>query len=383
MSDSSHKIKFYPVDNADNVLIKLSDNTTIIIDCQIRDCEKNSDGIKTFDVKNDLLEELQKDSKDNHYVDLFINTHPHNDHCSGFEKNFYCGDPTNYSKSNKANNEIIIGELWVTQMIFSNNLCDDASAIRREVKRRKKLFEDKSSDSDKYGNRIKIIGYNDNNSKVEGLHYVPGTSVSSFNGKDCPYLSMFIHAPFKSDLVRGQADKDHNATSIVLQLQFKMKRGGETVSRFIIGGDADHYVWEKVLEKSKNNNNEDKLRWDLFLAPHHCSWSFFNDRPYENNTSPKDYSIEFLNYANENAHIIASSKKIENKEPNPPHYSAKLEYEKKVTTSKFKNTAINKNEKAPEPLVYIINNAGFKLEKATIPATQSILSTPTPRAGRN
>lgn len=383
MSDSSHKIKFYPVDNADNVLIKLSDNTTIIIDCQIRDCEENSDGTKTFDVKNDLLDELQKDSKDNRYIDLFINTHPHNDHCSGFEKHFYCGDPVNYSKSNKNNNEIIIGELWVTQMIFSNNLCDDASAIRREAKRRKKLFEDKSSDSNKYGNRIKIIGYNDDNTKVEGLHYVPGTSVTSFNGKYAPYLSMFIHAPFKSDLVRGQADKDHNATSIVLQLQFKMQIGGETVCRFILGGDADHYVWEKVLEKSKNNNNENKLKWDLFLAPHHCSWSFFNDRPYEDNSTPKDYSIEFLSYANKNAHIIASSKKIEDKEPNPPHYSAKLEYEKQVGTTKFKNTAINKNEKAPEPLIYIINNDGFKLEKIATSASQSILSTPTPRAGRN
>jgi hypothetical protein len=150
-----------------------------------------------------------------------------------------------------------------------------------------------------------------------------------------------------------------------------------------LGGDADHYVFEKILEKSKINYNEDKLEWDLFLAPHHCSWSFFNDRPYEDNTEPKDYSLEFLDYKNVGANVIASSKKIEDKKPNPPHYPAKEEYVKKVGESKFKNTAINKDEKAPEPLVYTIDDNGFKLEKAGVAASVSIMSSSTPRAGRN
>ena len=110
----SHKIKFYPVDNGDNVLIKLDDKTTVIVDCQIRDCEENTDGVTTYDVKKDLIKELNKDSKNNPYVDLFINSHPHNDHCLGFEKNFYCGSPDNYTDSNRKNEEIIIGELLLS-----------------------------------------------------------------------------------------------------------------------------------------------------------------------------------------------------------------------------------------------------------------------------
>lgn len=151
--ETAHKIKFYPVDNGDNVLLKLGDNTTVIIDCQIRQSEKNADGVTIYDVKKDLMAELRKDSNKNPYVDLFINTHPHEDHCLGFEKNFYSGSPDDYTDTNRKNEEIIVGELWVTQRIFSNDWSGDAGAIRREAKRRKKLFEDGSSDSSKFGNK--------------------------------------------------------------------------------------------------------------------------------------------------------------------------------------------------------------------------------------
>lgn len=377
----AHKIKFYPVGNGDNVLVTLTDNTSIIIDCQFHDCEETSDGIAVYDVKSDILEEIQKDRNDNPFVDLFINTHPHDDHCKGFETHFYCGDPDLYTKSNQDKNNIIIGELWVTQMAFSNDLCNDGEAIRREAKRRKKLFDENSPHSDKLGNRIRIIGYNDKDEYQERLHYIPGSTITFINGKNSSYLSVFIHAPFKSDLIRGQADKDCNATSIVAQMNFRNQKYGNIVSQFIFGGDADHYVWEKILEKSKSNGNEDKLNWDLFLAPHHCSWSFFNDRPQKDNANPQDYSLKFLDYKNPGAHIIASSKKIENKEPNPPHYEAKQEYEKKVGSTRFKNTGININENAPQPLVYVIDENGPILQKKATIASASVLSSNIPRAG--
>lgn len=377
-----HKIKFYPVDNGDNVLLKLDDKTTFIVDCQFKNCDENSEGVTNYDVKKDLIKELAKDSNNNPFVDLFVNSHPHDDHCLGFEKNFYSGSPKDYKEVNRKNEEIIIGELWVTQRVFSNDLCCDGGAIRREAKRRKKLFDDGSFESNNYGNRLRIVGYNDDDTTVEGLHYIPGETVEIFNGKRNDYMSMFIHAPFKSDIVRGKADQDENAASIVLQVSLRTQKYGDIKSKLILAGDADHYVFEKVLEKSKKSNNKDKLRWDLFLAPHHCSWSFFNDRPYEDNSEPQDYALEFLDYGNLGANVIASSKKIENKKPNPPHYPAKQEYIKKVGDSKFRNTAVNKDEKAPEPLVYIVDDNGLKLEKSAIAASVGIMSNSTPRAGR-
>jgi len=93
---STHQLKFYPVDNGDTTLITLTDKTTILIDCKIREGEENNAGNEIFSVKNDLLENLQKRNK-NPFLDLFIVTHPDEDHCLGFEKNFYRGDPDKYS----------------------------------------------------------------------------------------------------------------------------------------------------------------------------------------------------------------------------------------------------------------------------------------------
>ncbi|QGY47763.1 hypothetical protein GM418_30105 [Maribellus comscasis] len=378
---NKHIVKYYPVDNADTSLIKLSDNTTIQVDCQIREGEENSDGVKIYDVKKDILKELQNDGNNNPYVDLFILSHPHKDHCAGFEKNYYCGDPDEYSEDNRENNEIMIGELWLTQMVFGNDICDEAKAIRKEAKRRRKLFEENPLEANKQGNRLHIIGYTKDDGVINGLSYIPGTTINTINGKYNYYASIFIHAPFKSDLVSETANEDHNATSIVFQISFKTSVGGEIKSRAIFGGDADHYIWEKVKSISEDKGNEDKLKWNLFLAPHHCSWSFFNDRPYEDNKDPKDYSLELLDYKEKNAHVIASSIKIKNEKPNPPHHPAKTEYINKVGDAYFRNTAINVDEKAPEPLKFEISDGGTKLLKVAGAAGPVIVEKKTPRAG--
>ena len=41
----------------------------------------------SYDVKKDLLAELNRDSQGHPYVDLFVSTHPHDDHCIGFKDN--------------------------------------------------------------------------------------------------------------------------------------------------------------------------------------------------------------------------------------------------------------------------------------------------------
>lgn len=130
-----HKIKFYPVGNGDCILIKLNNGKTIIVDCCIPKIDESN---KQFDVKADLLNELNR-KNGIPYVDLFISTHPHDDHCKGFEEMFYHGDPSEYSKGmNK--NKIVIGELWITPRGIGNQLAGSAETIRQEAKRRRELF---------------------------------------------------------------------------------------------------------------------------------------------------------------------------------------------------------------------------------------------------
>ncbi len=357
---SNNKIKYYPVDNGDTSLITLNDDTTILIDCNLREGDANTDDNNIYPVKYDLLNSIQK-RDDNKFIDLFILTHPDQDHCRGFDKNFYQGDPDDYNKTNRDNEEIIIDEIWVTSMLFTWDLCDDANAMRNEVNRRKKLT---GSEKDKRGNRLCLIGY-DSDTKFENVtQYVPGNEINTINDITYDTFSFFIHAPFKQGLIDSKANQDRNSSSIVVQTRFKENASDNDHSSYaIFGGDSDHYIWQKIIEVTEENDNEKYLKWDLLMAPHHCSWTYFNNVPYDNNGNqePQNYSIKLLEeYRESGGAIISSSKKVVDAKPNPPHYAAKEEYLKYLDSeeSDFYELATIPSEKTPEPVEFIMTNKG-------------------------
>lgn len=361
---SKHYIKYYPVDNGDTTLLKLKDNTTVLIDCKIRDGEETDDGRKIFAVKDDLLKEVEKRGG-NPAVDLFILTHSDKDHCQGFDKHFYTGDPANYSKSHRENDEIIVDELWVTSMLFNHAKNDDATALQEEAERRRKLWESDHSSKDSPGNRLRMIGY-DEDERYECLpNSVPGEIVNEIGGETKADFEFFVHAPFKQSVIDCNANEDHNGSSIILQARFKANASDEKYACFaMFGGDADHYRWEQVLEKSKKNDNEDKLEWDIFMTPHHCSWTYFNDVKYKDNPNPQEYSLEILDYKKGSGKIIAASKPIKNNDDNPPHHPAKKEYLEKVENDDdFIELAKYPKEKEPKPYVFEITAQGPKEQK--------------------
>ena len=359
-------LKFYPVGNGDTSLITLSDKTTILVDCNIRQVSKDDSKPEIFDVKADLLKSVRK--RDNiPYLDVFILTHGDIDHCRGFKANFYQGDPKKYSKKNLDEDEIIIDEMWFSPMIAEENTNNDEDAHQQEAERRLDLHRRENPDMDLPGNRIKIIGYDANKDyrDLNHLRAIPGTIVSKFNNIYQNTFSIFIHAPFKEHLT--SSEKDKNSTSIVFQARFKEFSFSTNYSCLaIFGGDSDHFSWEIILNKTRKHENDVKeqaLDWDLFLAPHHCSWSFFNDRPQADNPEPKASSLEVLDYKRSDGKVIASSKKIVDDEDNPPHYEAKIEYQKKVNKTNFLNTAIQPKEEQPEPIEFEIETGITRTDK--------------------
>jgi hypothetical protein len=340
---AKHLLKFYPVDNGDTTLITLSDNTTILIDCNIRQSSVGSTDPALFDVKADLLKSIRK-RDNNPFIDIFILTHGDIDHCRGFKTNFYCGDPKKYSKSNRDAEEIIIDEMWFSPMIADENTNEEEDIHQAEAERRLDLHRKNSDDKNLPGNRIKIVGYdlNKDYKDLNHLRAIPGTVVSTFNNINQSTFSVFIHAPFKEHLESDEKDK--NTSSIVFQARFKQFSSNFNYSCLaMFGGDSDHTTWEIILDKTKSHNNDMKeqaLNWDVFLAPHHCSWSFFNNRPQAENPEPKATSLKVLDYKRIGSKVIASSKIIIDDEDNPPHYEAKEEYVKKVGSANFLNTAI-------------------------------------------
>ena len=351
-------IKFYPVGNADCSLIRLSNGMTIIVDCQILPVFDDEGNQTCYDVKKDLSSLLARDDNDRLYVDLFINTHPHKDHCLGFGDNFYCGSLDDYD-SEKDKDKIVIGELWVTNRCIGNNIDSSAVDIRKEAKRRRKLYDDDSNYKGDYSNYLRIVGYDDQKEFDSRYGYVPGKLVKAVNGKNLDYLEIFIHAPFKEDVNTAKGDGNKNMTSIVAQYRFKAKNGGDIVARVLLGGDAEHPVWKHIIE---NNKEDENLNWNLFEAPHHCSWTFFNDSSNKDEVQPT--SIDVLNkQLGDDAFIVSSSEEIKDDDDETPlpSYRAKKEYRKHLKTkSNFLNTATDKCiDDISQPIVFSIDDDGL------------------------
>lgn len=356
------KIKYYPVENGDTSLITLSDESKILVDINITADSQNDDNDERFDVLDDLLSNELKKNDGVPYVDVFILSHPDIDHCRGFENEFYQGKPDKYSDDDKKEELILINELWYSPRLFSEykkDLNDEAVVFKEEAERRMELYKEKPDEADKDGNRIRIIGYSDDD-ELEGLEdriVTPGNTIGEFNGDFKDDFELFIHAPFKDYL----DDEDRNDSSIVFQARFEVD-GEENACLAFWGGDAGWKVWEEILDKSDDVD----LNWDLFFAPHHCSWGYFNDNTDEGKKEAKQSSLDILDKRiGKNPKIIVSSKKIKRDGDNPPSYKARNQYVKKVKEKNFLVTATNSDSQPPKPIEFEISSSGPSENKAS------------------
>jgi hypothetical protein len=356
MADAS--ITYFPVGNGDTSLIRLSDDANILIDCNITNKSKEDDEEKWYDLKDYLLKVLKKDEKGTNHIDLFILTHPDQDHCLGFEDNFYIGDPKKFLNSANKDKKILIDELWFTPRLFlpqesEASLCPSAQAFLKEARRRIKVYKEDKTQSILPGNRLHIIGYSDNK-RLAGLKDIiiaPGTFTNRINEVYKKDFSIFIHAPFRKNL--DSEDSERNETSVVFQARFNVD-GKDRAGLALFGGDAQYEIWRDILSRSDMSD----LEWDLFLAPHHCSWTFFSENDYKDDSIPSKESMELLNNKRDGAIIVASCKPIKDDDDNPPHYLAAEKYKEIVGKKKFYVTMEYPSSEQPGPLEFEITKMG-------------------------
>jgi len=299
---------------------------------------------------------VRKEEKGVPHLDSFMLTHLDNDHCNGFPEAFYQGNPGDYSSEDLKNKRVRIDELWFSPRIFSTHakeseLSKDAKIFRKEAKRRIKLHKNGDAEHDKPGNRIRIIGYS-TVEEAEGLDdvtTVAGEELSEINGVKRDDFKVFVFAPIKSNTDDPQADR--NDTSIAVRVDLGLKQNPKACSA-IFGGDLGYEEWERIFEMNAKNRN---LAYDLFLAPHHCSWTYFNEVGED---EPKDSSIKILKQKNAGAFVVASSKPIKNNDDNPPSYKAKGEYTIIVGKLCFLCTGEHPSEKKPEPITFLVTENG-------------------------
>lgn len=354
-SKNDPSITYFPVGNGDSSLIKLSDGTTVLIDLNFTQACDDDDDPSRYDVRGHLLRELRRDSEGRPHLSAFILTHPDQDHVRGVDDIFYLGDPSAYSDKDKKAERIIIDELWFAPRVFNEfhgDLCEDAQHIREEAMRRKKMYRRGEPAADFAGNRIRVVGFSENDDfeGLEAVTTVPGKTINKINGAMKTDFEFFVHAPFKSDT--DDEDGERNDTSIVLQARFAVD-GEERAALAMFGGDAGCAVWEAIIDRS----DDDSLEWDLLLAPHHCSWTFFSELPSEKE-EPSEKVLDFLDKHRTGAFVISSSKPIKDDDDNPPHFIAAKKYQEKVGVKKLLCTGEHPNAKKPEPIYFTMSKNG-------------------------
>lgn len=359
-------VTFFPVDNGDMTLIKLSDKTTILVDINLRESAEDEEN-PAFDVVKGLRDRLEKDEKGRPYVDAILLSHPDQDHCRGLKKHFHLGLLSEYDFDPPEGEElkIVIREIWSSPMIFrraskNNALCDDAKAFNTEARRRVKVYRDRQTLTD--GDRILIIG-KDEEGKTDDLEPILkklDEVFSSINGKENDYVSMRVLGPIPVQEDSEEEEKlRKNHSSIIFQYSLTAD-GKDDACLFLSGGDAGVYIWEKMWGRKKSKKPD--IQFDLLLTPHHCSWHTLSHDSWSDSEDPQvsPDAKSALSQARDGAFIVSSSKPIKNDKNDPPCWGAKVEYQSIVNPvdGEFICTGEYPNDEVPEPLTFIISKEG-------------------------
>jgi hypothetical protein len=372
------KIEFFPVDNGDMTLLNLESGKKILIDIHIRDTGTDE---SIPDVGKMLKERLTRDENNRLFIDVFLLSHPDQDHIGGLLKYFHLG-PIN--EWNEEEDKIIIREMWSSPIIFRRqvreadkeglSLTEDALGWWKEARRRVQAYRNGSGLID--GDRILILG-DDIDAKTEGLDNIRVSIGNTFNticGSSDSTFSVDLFAPFPAQ--PNEEDEEalaKNRSSVVAR--FHISSGGNSDKcLFLTGGDAEVLVWERLWDIYKDR--PEMLSYDLLKTPHHCS---FHSLSYDSwsemgeGVMISDKARNALGQARSSAAIVASCKPISDDDNDPPCVRAEREYKKIVegVGGEFLCTMTHPDISKPEVIVFKLDgdNLESKLHPSNGPIT--------------
>lgn len=314
---------FWPVGNGDSTTVVISETEVLQIDLNdmVMAEEEDNEHIPLVD---ELVAKLPR-RNGRPYLSCFVLTHPDKDHCRGF---------TDLLK------RVEIGELWHSPHIFreyedQQTLCDDAKAFRKEAFRRAGRTMQVGGDPGA-GHRVRIIGYSA--LFEEGDNYYgfpdqfrtrPGSSIVTIDGVDVHNrFHAFVHGPFKEGVADGR-----NETSIAMQVTV-----GNThnVMSGLFLGDVSYPTLMQIFEQTHAHNNDNMLRWNVLLAPHHCSKKVMYERNDNGQDVLRQDALDELETPQLSpGYIISNSNEfpgLNASGDNPPHRKARSRYEEIVNT---------------------------------------------------
>ncbi len=374
------KLTFHPLGNADCTRFDLADGRKLLVDyADMRNPEDPRD--RRIDLPTELKSDLRAAKRD--YYDVVLFTHLDDDHCCGSGDFFWLDHAAKYQGEGR----IKIRELWVPAAAILEEGCQDsARIIRQEARYRLK---------EGYGIRVfsrpaKLKEWLEKNGLTleSRAHLITdaGQLVPGFSTAGPERVQFFIHSPFgwRQD---DNGIVDRNQDSVVFQATF-LEGSRETHALFM--SDINYDSIDQIVQTTRRHKREDRLRWDIFKIPHHCSYLSIGPEKGEDETKPTpDVKWLYEAQGQPRCTMMSTSKSIpvkgsaEDKDVQPPHREA-ANYYKRVANMKdgaFKVTMDLPSSSKPKPSTIEITERGATLlsVSATVGAA-SVISTPA-RAG--
>ena len=377
-----HQIVFYPVGNGDTSQIILENGKRILFDFRHLKKTENGEGPE-IDLRGRLKDELSKARKKSFDVVAF--THSDKDHIENSTDFF----ELNHALKYQGNGRIKIDQLWVPAAMIietatNNEQSDEFVIWRQEARFRLEKGEGirvfSKPDKLKEWLASKGLTVDSRRSLITDAGQVADGFTLEKDG-----IEFFCHSPFIKHVDDG--DDLRNPAALVFNVRLKM---GVNTFDYLATGDSEWEVLEEIIQTTKDHNNEDRLAWDLFNLPHHCSYKALNSEKGEHETIPAPLIKELLLSGKEGAYLVSSSNPIQDdkagrEQVQPPHIQAKKCYcrhLKEVGGAKFFVTMEEPNAEKPEPLVFEITSSGISRgQKAVVSAVATLTSAPAPRAG--
>lgn len=366
-------LTFYPLNNADTCILELENNKVMLVD--YAHCKTGEDDEEPIiDLKSALTEKLQgMGCKE---FDTVLFTHADRDHVRNASEFFWF----DYAKEYQSADRFKIKELWVpAAFIVEEGLDDCARVIRQEARYRLR---------EGYGIRVfswpeALAGWcSDNGISLEGRRHlitdagntVPGYSIQNDG------VEFFSHSPFAHR--DGESLQSRNDGSVFLQATFEVN---SKKTRVMLGADTEHEVLSEIVRITKAKNRLDRLEWDVFKLPHHCSYGVLSAEKGKDETVPDPEVAELFEQGNLSCTIVSPSKVIPAEDSDQPPHRQAANYYKKLVKKKlgqFVVTMEHPSIATPEPLVISISDLGPRVDRKPKTAGLIFAASTAPRAGQ-
>lgn len=369
-----HTVTMFPLGNADCCRIDLAGGRKILFDyANTRDANDPED--KRIDLEQELRSDLRAARRD--FYDVVAFTHLDTDHFCGATEFFELRHATKY----QGDGRIKIEEMWVPAAA----ICEDRSDLAEEgcVIQAEARYRLKKGEGIRVFSRPRAL---EAWLRAQGLTLESRAHLITDAGQLVPGFSLsgqgvefFVHSPFASRQDDGSL-ADRNSCSLVVQAVFEVL-GRQT--KLILAADTTHDAWTEIVRITKFHNRQERLEWDVFKLPHHCSYLSLGPDKGKEKTEPVE-AVRWLMEEQDQpgATLVSTSDPIPAEDTDqPPHRQAAKYYRDNPHGGTFVVTMEHPKVSAPEPLVITIDHRKATIRKRAVAASVAVTSVAAPRAG--